>query len=75
LVEFAHPTSVTRALHVASRKKASLHGTAFKIFKAGSSTYYYNKTKRSKAKSETNVLARGVRVRGGRARGRGRGTR
>jgi len=76
-VEFADPTSVTRALHLASRKLASLNGVSFRIYKAGSGTYYYSKQKRPKhaVQSRTNMF-RGGRGRGARgARGgfRGRG--
>ncbi len=38
-VEFAHATSVTRALHAASRKQTNINGQNFKIFKGGSGTY------------------------------------
>ena len=39
-VEFAHPVSVTRALHVASKRQATLGGINFRIYKAGSGTYF-----------------------------------
>jgi len=42
-VEFADPTSVTRALHVASKKLSNINGQNFRIYKAGSNTYYYSK--------------------------------
>ena len=79
-VEFASPVSVTRALYVAARKESSLCGVNVRIYKAGSGTYNYTKSKRkNQKKSQTNVFAggrggrRGGRGgRGGRGRGRGR---
>ena len=41
-VEFAHTISVTRALHVASRRQAHLGGISFRIYKAGSGNYFCN---------------------------------
>jgi len=82
-VEFASTTSVTRALHVASRRQANIDGVNVRIFKAGSGTYNYTKQKANKTgRSRTNVAGRpagrGFRARGrggprGRGRGRGRG--
>eukprot|EP01016_Furgasonia_blochmanni_P017442 TRINITY_DN2022_c0_g2_i2.p1 TRINITY_DN2022_c0_g2~~TRINITY_DN2022_c0_g2_i2.p1 ORF type:complete len:1150 (+),score=280.83 TRINITY_DN2022_c0_g2_i2:75-3524(+) len=75
LVEFAHPTSVTRALHVASRKLATLNGVNFRIFKAGSGTFIYQRIKRKNMMaSQTNTLPAGGAPRG-RGRGRPRGAR
>jgi len=70
-VEFADPTSVTRALHIASRKLATLSGTNFRIYKAGSGTYYYSKQKKPKAATRSRTAG----AAGGRGRGRGRGAR
>jgi len=68
-VEFASPVSVTRALYVAARKESMLCGVNVRIYKAGSGTYNYTKSKRKK-QSQTNVInSRGAR--GGRGRGRG----
>jgi len=78
-VEFASPISVARALHVASRKESLLCGTNVRIYKAGSGTYNYTKSKKKEiGKSRTNVLDRAGRRRTraaprGARRGRGRG--
>mmetsp|Transcript_30468 Transcript_30468/g.27704 ORF Transcript_30468/g.27704 Transcript_30468/m.27704 type:complete len:243 (-) Transcript_30468:163-891(-) len=68
-VEFASATSVTRALHVASRRQAIFSGVSCRIFKAGSGTYNYTKQK-TKKKSQTSY-ASATRGRRGGARGRG----
>lgn len=78
-VEFASPVSVTRALHVASRKESLLCGVNVRIYKAGSGTYNYTKSKKKVAgRTQTNVLNRARPTRGRplraapqRARGRG----
>jgi len=73
-VEFASPVSVTRALHVASRKEAYLCGVNVRIFKAGSGTYNYTKSKKKQiGKTKTNFVGRPQRKAGKSARGGGRG--
>ena len=47
-VEFAHPTSVLRALRLASKKKSSIDGARVRIYKAGSRTVSVVKPKKSK---------------------------
>ena len=47
-VEFAHPTSVLRALRLASKKKSSIDGVRLRIYKAGSRTVTNVKPKNSK---------------------------
>lgn len=65
-VEFASAVSVTRALHVASRKLAVISGTNVRIYKAGSGTYNYTKPKKKVGASNTNYRGpRGRRIRGG----------
>jgi hypothetical protein len=43
MVEFADPASCIKALNVASTKKAIVRGTTFRIYKAGTGTYIYQK--------------------------------
>jgi len=43
MIEFADPTSVERALKIASRKKATINGKNFRIYKGGTGTYIYSK--------------------------------
>jgi len=69
-VEFADPTSVARAMHVASRKQAALNGVNFRIYKAGSGTYQYSKLKKPKSVTASKTRMAGG-PRGGRGRGRG----
>ena len=47
LVEFAHPLSVDKALILVSKRKNNLNGRSFQIYRAGSSTFYYNKNCKS----------------------------
>jgi Ran GTPase-activating protein (RanGAP) involved in mRNA processing and transport len=71
-VEFATQTSVTRALHVASRKQAYISGTNCRIFKAGSGTYNFTKQKKRSSKSKTSYSAVSRKKPAARGRGRGR---
>ncbi len=48
-VEFADETSVTRALHLAAKKETVIDGVKFRIYKAGTGTFLFNK-KSSKQK-------------------------
>ena len=68
IVEFAHQMSVTRALHLASKKKSVLNGVKFRVYRAGTSTHVL--IKKPKGKS---MKARAAAP--SRARGRGRGRR
>lgn len=47
-VEFAHATSVLRALRLASKKKSMIDGVRLRIYKAGSRTVTTVKPKNSK---------------------------
>lgn len=42
-VEFADANSVTEALNLAANKKTDIDGKRFRIFKAGTGTFIYNK--------------------------------
>ena len=57
-VEFANAISVDRALKLASRGLAVVNGKRFKIYKAGSGTYIYVKSRKNKVRSmsETNIF-------------------
>ena len=52
-VEFADSTSVTRALHLASRKATMIDGVKFRIFKAGTGTFVFSKKTAKQKKLET----------------------
>ena len=47
LVEFAHPLSVDKALILASKGKARAGGRSLSLYKAGSSTFHYDKNCKS----------------------------
>jgi hypothetical protein len=51
-VEFADETSVTRALHLASRKLTQIDGVKFRIYKAGTGTFLYTKKTAKQKKLE-----------------------
>lgn len=53
MIEFADPVSCSRALQVASKKKALINYRKFKIFKAGTGTYLYTKKTSKQKKAET----------------------
>lgn len=84
MVEFADATSVTHALHTASRKWTILNGIKFRVYKAGTGTFIFlKKTSKQKKIEEAKRLlpplpfdqpapAAAGRTRGG---GRGRGAR
>lgn len=57
-VEFANVLSADRALKLASSKKAFVAGKKLKIFKAGSGTFVYQKSRKNKIRgmSETNIF-------------------
>jgi hypothetical protein len=42
-VEFADSTSVTKALHLASKKKTVVDNVKFRVYKAGTGTFLYSK--------------------------------
>ncbi len=76
-VEFAHPTSVLRALRLASKKKSSIDGARVRIYKAGTRTVAAVKPKKSKNLTDVRYARYGgptVNLRG-KGRGRGRGMR
>ena len=50
-VEFAHPTSVLRALKLAAKKKSIVEGTRVRIYKAGTKTFSNVKPKKSKSQA------------------------
>lgn len=54
-VEFAHPTSVLRALRLASKKKSSIDGARVRIYKAGSRNVTVVKPKKSKDLNKVRV--------------------
>lgn len=54
-IEFAHELSQERMLFLASKKKFLINGINLRVFRAGSSTYFYSPHCRIKA-SKTNVL-------------------
>jgi ubiquitin-protein ligase/Ran GTPase-activating protein (RanGAP) involved in mRNA processing and transport len=71
-IEFAHELSVEKALVLASKKKFIINGINLRVFRAGSSTYFYSTHCRVK-NSKTNFTKadqRAPRVRAGRG-GRG----
>jgi hypothetical protein len=72
-VEFAAATSVTRALHIASRRQANILGMNVRILKAGTGTYYYTKQKKRSVRTVTRNVGGRPRGRSGPPRGRGRG--
>jgi hypothetical protein len=51
-VEFADETSVTRALHLASKKEAVIDGVKFRIYKAGTGTFLFSKKSSKQKKLE-----------------------
>ena len=53
-VEFAHELSVEKALVLASKKKFIINGVNLRVFRAGSSTYFYSTNCRVK-NSKTNL--------------------
>jgi hypothetical protein len=57
-VEFADETSVTRALHLASKKQTEIDGTKFRIYKAGTGTFLFTKktAKQRKLEQAKNTL-------------------
>jgi len=57
MVEFADATSVTHALHAASRKWTILNGIKFRVYKAGTGTFIYlKKTSKQKKIEEAKRL-------------------
>lgn len=54
-IEFAHELSQERMLFLASKKKFVINGVNLRVFRAGSSTYFYSPHCRVKA-SKTNIL-------------------
>lgn len=50
IVEFADPNSVKHALYLASQRWTNLNGTQFRVYKAGTGTFFYMK-KTSKQRS------------------------
>ena len=88
IVEFADPSSVKHALYLASQRWTNLNGVPFRVYKAGTGTFFYMK-KTSKQRSIENAKMllpplpfdtadRGakvaqIRAARGRARGRRRG--
>lgn len=42
-VEFADPTSVAKALHLASKKLTNVDNCNFRIYKAGTGTFIFSK--------------------------------
>jgi hypothetical protein len=57
-VEFADETSVTRALHLASRKLTIIDGVKFRVYKAGTGTFLFTKktAKQNKLEAAKNML-------------------
>ena len=57
-VEFANSISVAKAMKLASSGKAISNGKKFNIFRAGSGTYIYVKSRKNKIRSmsETNIF-------------------
>ncbi|CAI2362392.1 unnamed protein product [Moneuplotes crassus] len=73
-VEFEHENSVARSLRVASKKKSFLHGTRFKIFKAGTQQHSSTAPKAAKIPEKRNTGRGGAIFRAmqrGLTRGRG----
>lgn len=59
MIEFADPASSIKALNIASTKKAIIKGTSFRIYKAGTGTYIYQKktaNQKQAEKSKTNFV-------------------
>lgn len=52
MVEFADPTSVTHALHLASKKWTVLNGTKFRVYRAGTGTFIFMKKTAKQRKIE-----------------------
>jgi hypothetical protein len=69
IVEFAHQMSVTRALHLASKKKSVLNGIKFRVYRAGTSTHVLIKKPKGKSRLARECAPMRV-ARGGRG-GRG----
>jgi len=74
IVEFAHQMSVTRALHLASKKKSVLNGIKFRVYRAGTSTHVLIKKPKGKSRL-ARAVAPTMRVARGRGGFRGRGRR
>jgi hypothetical protein len=57
-VEFANSISVVKAMKLASSGKAMVSNRRFNIFRAGSGTYIYVKSRKNKIRdmSETNIF-------------------
>lgn len=52
MVEFADPTSVTHALHLASKKWTVLNGLKFRVYRAGTGTFIFMKKTAKQKKIE-----------------------
>ena len=63
-VEFGHEKSAVKALKIVGNKQNICQGIHFKIFRAGSSTYVYCKSRKNKALAKSETLVFDVTKRG-----------